>query len=194
MEVAVCSLRLIFQVGNNYIVEAVEFTGVHFRLIILPSITSSLSFIENLILLLDLSQEVSGLGVPVEVEVFLEDAASLFNMFDRLFAVLGVAVGFSQLVVHLSVPGFEEQGFLEGRDGFVGAIDLQVQVPKVEMVEVIVGIIFDLFDVFVMLLLEVLCGQFLVECFIDDDLVDVVARRVVARFPVYGINFQRPTE
>jgi len=43
------------------------------------------------------------------------------------------------------------------------------------MVEVIVGIIFDLFDVFVMLLLEALCGQFLVECFIDDDLVDVVA-------------------
>jgi len=45
MEVAVCSLRLIFQVGNNYIVEAVEFTGVHFRLIILPSITSSLSLL-----------------------------------------------------------------------------------------------------------------------------------------------------
>ena len=88
----------------------------------------------------------------MQVEVFLEDAASCFDMFDRLFVVFGLAVGFSHLVMHFSIPGFEEQGFLEGGDGFVGAVELQVQVPKVEMVEVIVGIIFDLFDVFVMLL------------------------------------------
>ena len=130
----------------------------------------------------------------MQVEVFLEDAASCFDMFDRLFVVFGLAVGFSHLVMHFSIPGFEEQGFLEGGDGFVGAVELQVQVPKVEMVEVIVGIIFDLFDVFVMLLLEALCGQFLVAFFIDGGLVDVVAYRVVARGPVYGINFHRPAE
>jgi len=67
--------------------------------------------------------------LPVQVEVFLEDAVSCFDMFDRLFAVLGLAVGFSQLVMNLSVPGFEEQGFLEGSDGFMGAVDLQIQVP-----------------------------------------------------------------
>ena len=56
----------------------------------------------------------------MQVEVFLEDAVSCFDMFDRLFVVFGLAVGFSHLVMHFSIPGFEAQGFLEVREAFRG--------------------------------------------------------------------------